>query len=106
MGDAAAEDRSDDAERDRPENRYVHMHDVFRDNARDKPNKQIPDQVKHAFSPSFVFRRPSIGGPASVVESQFPIWTLAWQRTGRRSCVLLTFIQFVDFDSIDRKHSL
>jgi hypothetical protein len=32
---AAAEDASDDAERNRPEKRYVHVHDVFRNNARD-----------------------------------------------------------------------
>jgi hypothetical protein len=38
----------------------VHVHDVFRDNTRDKPDKKIPDQVKHAFSPSFVFRSPSL----------------------------------------------
>jgi hypothetical protein len=97
VGDAAAEDRSDDAEHDRPENRHVHVHDVFRDNTGDKPNKKIPDQVKHAFSPSFVFRRPSTIGPALVIDSEFPIWTLAWQRRGCRGCVLLTFIQFVEF---------
>jgi hypothetical protein len=35
VGNAAADDRSDDAEHDRPEDRYVHVHHRFRDNARD-----------------------------------------------------------------------
>jgi hypothetical protein len=35
VGDGAADDTSDDAKSDRPEKRYVHMHDVFRDNSRD-----------------------------------------------------------------------
>ena len=52
VGDAAADDRSDDAEHDRPEDRYVHVHHRFRDNARDQPDKNVPDQVKHAFSSS------------------------------------------------------
>ena len=30
---AATDDRSDDPEHDRPENRYVHVHHRFRDNA-------------------------------------------------------------------------
>src|ERR1700693_3210104 len=50
VGNAAADDPSDDAEHDRPENRYVHVHDVFRDNPRDQPNKNVPEQVKHIFS--------------------------------------------------------
>jgi hypothetical protein len=54
--DTAADDRSDDAEHDRPGKRYVHVHHRFRDDARDKPNQYIPDQVKHTFSPSFGFR--------------------------------------------------
>jgi hypothetical protein len=29
------------------------VHYVFRDNARDQPNKYIPDQVKHTFPPAF-----------------------------------------------------
>jgi hypothetical protein len=53
VGNAAADDRSDDAEHDCPENRYVHVHHRFRDDARDEPNKHIPDQVKHTFYPSF-----------------------------------------------------
>jgi hypothetical protein len=56
VGNAAADDRSDDAEHDCPENRYVHVHHRFRDDARDQPNKNIPDQVKHAFSLSFTVR--------------------------------------------------
>ena len=33
VGDAASDDRSDDAEGDRPEKRHVHVHDVFRDDS-------------------------------------------------------------------------
>jgi hypothetical protein len=39
----AADDRSDDAEHDCPENRHVHVHHRFRDNPRDQPNKNVPD---------------------------------------------------------------
>jgi hypothetical protein len=35
VGDGAADDRSDDAEHDRSEDRYVHVHHRFRDNPRD-----------------------------------------------------------------------
>jgi hypothetical protein len=35
MGNAAADDRSEDAEHDRPEYRHVHVHHRFRDNPRD-----------------------------------------------------------------------
>jgi len=35
VGNAAAEDRTDNAEHDRPEDRYVHVHRGFRDDARD-----------------------------------------------------------------------
>jgi len=54
VGNAATDDRPDDAEHDRPEKRYVHVHHRFRDEARDKSNKNIPDQVKHTFSPQNV----------------------------------------------------
>jgi hypothetical protein len=40
---SAADDRSDDAKHDCPENRHVHVHYRFRDNARDKSNKNVPD---------------------------------------------------------------
>ena len=43
VGNAAADDRSDDAEHNRPEDRYVHVHHRFRDNPRDQPNENIPD---------------------------------------------------------------
>jgi hypothetical protein len=43
VGNAAAEDRSDDAEQDRPEDRDVHVHHRFRENPRDEPNKNIPN---------------------------------------------------------------
>jgi hypothetical protein len=39
----AADDPSDDAEHDCPENRHVYVHHRFRDNTRDQPNKNIPD---------------------------------------------------------------
>ena len=35
VGDGAADDRSNDAEHNRPENRHVGMHDGFRDRACD-----------------------------------------------------------------------
>lgn len=35
VGDGAAEDRSDDAEHDRPEHRHVHVHHRFRDEPRE-----------------------------------------------------------------------
>src|ERR1035437_594147 len=35
VGNGAADDRSDDAEHDRPEDRYVHVHHRSRDNPRD-----------------------------------------------------------------------
>jgi hypothetical protein len=35
VGNGAAEDRSDDAQHDRPEHRYVHVHYGFRDKPRD-----------------------------------------------------------------------
>ena len=39
----AADDRSDDAEDDCPKNRHVHVHNRFRDDSRDQPNKNVPD---------------------------------------------------------------
>jgi hypothetical protein len=38
MGNAAADYRSDDAEHDRPEDRYVYVHHRFRDDPGDQPN--------------------------------------------------------------------
>ena len=35
VGNSTPKDRSDDAEHDRPEDRYVHVHHRFRDNSRD-----------------------------------------------------------------------
>jgi len=43
VGNGAADDRSDDAEHDCPENGHVHVHHHFRDNPRDQPNKNVPD---------------------------------------------------------------
>ena len=43
VGNGTADDRSDDAEHDCPENRHVHVHHRFRDNPRDQPNKNVPD---------------------------------------------------------------
>jgi hypothetical protein len=73
VGNAAAEDRTYDAEHDCPEDRYVHVHNVFRDNPRDQPNKTIPDQVKHAFSPSFVFVVSLSLGPELAIDMKLPI---------------------------------
>jgi len=39
----AADDRSDDAEHDCPENGHVHVHHRFRDNSRNQANKNVPD---------------------------------------------------------------
>jgi hypothetical protein len=50
VGDAAAEDRSDDAEHDRPEECQVNVHHRFRNEPREEPDKNIPEQVKHTFS--------------------------------------------------------
>jgi hypothetical protein len=49
VGNAAADDRSDYAQHDCPERRYVHVHHRFRDDPRDQPDKNIPDEVKHTF---------------------------------------------------------
>jgi hypothetical protein len=43
VGNGTSKDRSDDAKYDRPKHRYVHVHQRFRDNSRDKPNKNIPN---------------------------------------------------------------
>ena len=43
VSNGAADDRSDDAQHDCPENRHVHVHHRFRDDARDQPNKNVPD---------------------------------------------------------------
>ena len=43
VGNRAADDRSDDAQHDCPENRHVHVHHLFRDTARDQPNNNVPD---------------------------------------------------------------
>jgi len=51
VGHGAAEERSDDAKDDRPEEAHVHVHDRFRDDSRDQPDQQIPDQVKHCSPP-------------------------------------------------------
>lgn len=51
VGDAASEDRAEDAENDRPEEGHVDMHDGFREEAGDKANQEVPDQVEHAVSP-------------------------------------------------------
>jgi len=43
VGNRAADDRSDNAEHDCPENRHMYVHHRFRDNPRDQPNKNVPD---------------------------------------------------------------
>jgi hypothetical protein len=52
-----ADDRSDDAEDDRPENRHVNVQHRFGDNSRDQTHHNVPDQVNHIFSPSCAFRK-------------------------------------------------
>jgi hypothetical protein len=43
VGNRAADNRSDDAEDDCPENRHVHVHHRFRDKPSNQPNKNVPD---------------------------------------------------------------
>jgi hypothetical protein len=43
VSNGAAEDRSDDAEHDRPEHGYVHVHHRFRDKPRNQPNENVPE---------------------------------------------------------------
>jgi len=43
VGNSSTDDRSDDAEHDRPENRHGHVQYRFRDKARDQPNNNVPD---------------------------------------------------------------
>ncbi len=43
VGNRAADDRSDDAEHDRPENGHVHVQHRFRDEPSDQPNNNVPD---------------------------------------------------------------
>jgi len=43
VADAATQDRSDDAEYDRPDHRHVHVHHRLRDEPRDQPNQKVPD---------------------------------------------------------------
>jgi hypothetical protein len=50
MRNGATDNRSDDAEHDCPENRHVHVHHLFRDDAGDQSNNDVPNQVKHKFS--------------------------------------------------------
>jgi hypothetical protein len=74
VGNAAADHGADDAEGDRPEERYVDVHYIFRDNPRNQADKKIPDQVKHAFSPSFdVGVLSSSPGPAMSRQFQLSI---------------------------------
>jgi hypothetical protein len=49
VGNTAADDRSDYAQHDCPKHRYMHVHHRFRDDPRDQPDKNIPDEVKHTF---------------------------------------------------------
>src|SRR5580704_7062229 len=92
VGNAAAQDRSDDAERDRPEERYVHVHDVFRDNPRDEANQKVPDQVKHVFFPPFAFGASSSICPGSAISPEFALgdfWPCSLESLGCAYCSLL-----------------
>jgi hypothetical protein len=97
VGDAAADDRSDDAERDRPEKRYVHVHDVFRDNPRNEANQKVPDQVKHAFFHPLPLERRRILARGRQFAGISQCGLLALQLRGSRGCVLFTIGQFAEF---------
>ena len=43
VSNRAADDRPDDAERDGPENRHVHMHHRFRNYSGNQANNNVPD---------------------------------------------------------------
>jgi len=43
VSNGAADDRSDDAEHDCPENRHVYVQHRFGDDPCDQPNKNVPD---------------------------------------------------------------
>jgi hypothetical protein len=43
VGNGAAEDRSNDAEDNCPENRHVNVHNRFRKDPGDQPNQNVPD---------------------------------------------------------------
>ena len=43
VSNSSADDRSDDAEHDGPENRHVHMHHRFRNNSGNQANNNVPD---------------------------------------------------------------
>jgi len=43
VGNGAPQDRSDNAEHDRPEDRHVHVHHRFCDNPGDQPDKDVPN---------------------------------------------------------------
>ena len=43
VGNSDADDRSNDAEHDCPENRHVYVQHRFRDNPYDQPNNNVPD---------------------------------------------------------------
>jgi hypothetical protein len=47
VSNAAADDRADYAQHDCPEHRYMHVHHRFRDDPRDQPDKNVPDEMKH-----------------------------------------------------------
>ena len=50
VGDGSAKERSNDAKNDCPRKRQMNVHDVLRNYPCEKPNNQIPEQVKHTIS--------------------------------------------------------
>jgi hypothetical protein len=52
--------------------RYVHGHYRFRDNPRDQPDKNVPDQVKHAVSPGVCLRNVVEYNPGFGNQAVFP----------------------------------
>src|ERR1051326_7522408 len=85
MADTAAHNRSKDAEHDRPEHRHVHVHYRFRDIARDQPDNNVPDQVKHSLSSSSCFQggaeyNPGVSFRMERLKNLSPVFNLDfWQ---------------------------
>src|SRR5205809_7510780 len=55
----SADNRTDNAEDDRPQKRHVHVHKRFRSPPRDQTNDDVPNQMKHDDVSSFELK---IGG--------------------------------------------
>ncbi|MEO6969390.1 MAG: hypothetical protein ABI217_00660 [Chthoniobacterales bacterium] len=49
MRDRSANDGANDSQDDRPEDRYVGVHDRFGEDAGNESDENVPDEVKHSF---------------------------------------------------------